>query len=308
VPLKKDQANDNRDSIAKTVYDKLFNYIVEYINNSTATKQPVANFIGVLDIFGFELFEVNSFEQLCINYTNEKLQQFFNQFIFKLEQEEYAKEGIPVESVQYKDNQPCLDLIESKTGVLAMLDEECKVPKGNDETYLAKLHEAHKKNENYVCPKTAKGVFGIKHYAGEVTYQVVNFMDKNKDAVQEEVAELLQAASNEIVKKLFKKATDDKSGQKKNVTAGTNFKTQLSTLVTTLSSTTPHYVRCVKPNMEKKAMIFDDNLVLSQLRYAGMLETIRIRKSGYPMRFSYDIFNHRFRFISGKGIFSLRFV
>ena len=302
VPLKVDQANDNRDSISKSIYDKLFNYIVAYINTSTATQEKPANFIGVLDIFGFELFEVNSFEQLCINYTNEKLQQFFNQFIFKLEQDEYAKEGIPVESITFKDNQPCLDLIEAKGGVLSMLDEECKVPKGTDDTFLAKIHEAHAKNEYYVKPRTATPVFGIKHYAGEVTYQIAGFMDKNKDSIQDEIFELFQAAQNPLMPKLFKPeapaaSANDKGGAKAKVTSGSNFKNQLLSLVATLSTTSPHYVRCVKPNMEKKAFVFDETLTVAQLRYAGMLETIRIRKSGFPMRFPYDQYNSRFRFL-----------
>jgi myosin-7 len=296
VPLKPDQAADNRDSISKAIYDKLFNYIVQFINTSTATPEKPANFIGVLDIFGFEMFEINSFEQLCINYTNEKLQQFFNQFIFKLEQDEYAKEGIPVESISYKDNQPCLDLIESKGGVLNVLDEECKVPKGSDATFLGKLHEAHIKNEYYVKPRTNIPVFGIKHYAGEVTYQVEGFMDKNKDAVADELVELMLASKLALVQKIFKtEPTGDKKGK---VTSGSNFKNQLTSLVTTLGTTSPHYVRCVKPNMAKEAFKFDPALTVAQLRYAGMLETIRIRKAGFPMRFPYDNFNYRFRMIA----------
>lgn len=141
--------------------------IVGLINKSTATTEEPANFIGVLDIFGFELFENNSFEQLCINYTNEKLQQFFNQFIFKLEQEEYAREGISWESIQFKDNQPCLDLIEGKTGLFMLLDEECRVPKGSDDTFLSKIYETLGKNENLSRAK-GKTHFAIKHYAGEV--------------------------------------------------------------------------------------------------------------------------------------------
>lgn len=151
------------------MYDRVFNFIVRLINQSTATSEIPTNFIGVLDIFGFELFENNSFEQLCINYTNEKLQQFFNQFIFKLEQEEYSREGISWESIQYKDNLPCLELIEGKTGLLMLLDEECRVPKGSDDSYLSKVMETLGKNE-YLARSKGKTHFGIRHYAGEVKF------------------------------------------------------------------------------------------------------------------------------------------
>lgn len=306
VPLKKDPANDNRDSIAKTIYDKLFNYMVDFINTSTATSETPANFIGVLDIFGFELFEFNSFEQLCINYTNEKLQQFFNQFIFKLEQEEYKREAINFQSVDYKDNQPCLDLIEAKGGVLSMLDEECRVPKGTDDTFVNKLHDTNAKNEYYVKPRTAKGCFGIKHYAGEVIYHTVAFLDKNRDAIQDEIYDLFTASKFTLLQKLFKRVDAGKEpsgGAKKGPsTAGASFKSQLASLVTTLAATTPHYVRCIKPNWEKKAFVFDDTLVIAQLRYSGMLETIRIRKSGYAMRLPYESFNERYRFLTNGGM------
>ncbi|KAI3645648.1 hypothetical protein MP228_008576 [Amoeboaphelidium protococcarum] len=299
VPLKLEQAVDNRDSIAKTLYDKLFIYLIEHINNSTASNKQPDNFIGVLDIFGFELFEVNSFEQLCINYTNEKLQQFFNQFIFKLEMQEYVREGIDVASIDYKDNQACIDLIEGKLGVLSLLDEECKMPKGAEETYLQKMHDQLVKNEHYVKPRTAKGCFGIKHYAGEVTYQIAGFLDKNRDAVPEEIVELFQSSSLQLVQKLFKKeVTPAQSQQSKGkATAGSNFKNQLISLVNTLGATTPHYVRCIKPNWEKKAFVFDPELTLAQLRYAGMMETIKIRKIGFPLRFQYELVVNKFRFL-----------
>ena len=301
VPLKKQQAEDNRDSIAKSLYDKMFNYIVAFVNDSTATKLKPANFIGVLDIFGFELFEVNSFEQLCINYTNEKLQQFFNSFIFKLEQEEYKKENVPWESITFSDNQKCLDLIEAKGGLLSMLDEECKVPNGTDDTLLNKMHTAHAKNEHYVKPRTSGSVFGVKHYAGEVTYTVSGFLDKNRDAIPDEIIELFKAAKLAILPKMFADAVMSTEKTKKATTAGANFKSQLETLVTTLNTTQPHYVRCVKPNFEKQAFKFDPKLTLAQLRYAGMLETIRIRKVGFPSRLPYDQFNQRFRLLIKGG-------
>lgn len=299
VPLKKEQAEDNRDSIAKAIYDKLFNYIVAFINKSTLAKDKVANFIGILDIFGFEKFEKNSFEQLCINYTNEKLQQFFNQFIFKLEQEEYKKEDISWNAVDFVDNQMCIDLIEQKPGILAFLDEECKLPKGTDKGFLSKIHDFGSANKYYKKPRTAVEVFGILHYAGEVTYDVEGFLEKNRDSIQDGVYGLFQKSKNSLLAHLFETAeSKNEKGQKKSVTAGSNFKTQLLSLITTLNTASPHYVRCIKPNYEKKAFSFDPELTLAQLKYAGMLETIRIRKAGFPSRFTFEQFSMRFRFLS----------
>ncbi|KAI9204657.1 P-loop containing nucleoside triphosphate hydrolase protein [Polychytrium aggregatum] len=298
VPLKGSQATDNRDSIAKAIYDNLFQRIVEFINQALKTKQASAKFVGVLDIFGFEDFAINSFEQFCINYTNEKLQQFFNQFIFKLEQEEYDKEAIKWSKITFTDNQLCLDLIEAKpAGVLALLDEETKFPKGSDDGWLQKMDQGLIKNPHYVKARTQKGVFGVKHYAGTVTYVVVSFLEKNKDAIQDEIYDLLRTSSYKLVARIFPQKAEEPSGGGKGapagkaggkITAGAYFRNQLVSLVTTLGSTMPHYVRCIKPNMQKEAFVFDDQMVLSQLRYSGMLDTIRIRKAGYPMRLPFD--------------------
>ncbi|KAJ3333456.1 cytochrome c oxidase subunit 1 [Blyttiomyces sp. JEL0837] len=304
VPLKMSQAMDNRDNVAKSIYDNLFQRILEFINNSLLSKVKETNFIGVLDIFGFEAFETNSFEQLCINYTNEKLQYFFNEFIFKIEQDEYSKEEIIWSKVEFVDNQPCLDLIEAKPfGILSMLDEETKVPKGSDESFLSKLIQQNEKHKYFVKPKTAKGgFFGVKHYAGEVLYTVTDFLDKNKDAVQEELLDVIQGSTNAFISNLFPKRVDEsqtkgaKGGGK--TTAGISFKNQLASLVTTLNSTSTHYVRCIKPNTHKKSFEFEDDMVIAQLRYSGMLETIKIRKGGYPLRIPYQTFVQKFRCLS----------
>lgn len=303
VPLKGYQAFDNRDSISKTIYGKLFDYIVKFINQSTKIVGQKNTFIGILDIFGFENFDINSFEQLCINYTNEKLQQFFNLYIFKLEQQEYAKDGVKLDKIDFIDNQEALDLIEGKGGLIDLLDEECRLPNSNDQTFLAKVQKNLGKRECYVKPKTASPEFSVVHYAGKVTYRVETFIDKNRDTVQEGVLKIFQNSKNPILAKIFESEAADgkKSGQKKSDTAASKFKEQLKLLMQTLEQTSPHYIRCIKPNYEKKAFTFDDNLTLSQLRYAGMLETIRIRKAGFPIKFLYEKFNDMFRFIESPG-------
>ncbi|KAJ3022098.1 cytochrome c oxidase subunit 1 [Thoreauomyces humboldtii] len=307
VPYKLQQAKDTRDSFAKAVYDNIFQRLVEFINKSLTPKEKPVNFVGVLDIFGFEVFKFNSFEQFCINYTNEKLQSFFNQFIFKLEQEEYDKENIKWDKIEFSDNAQCLELIESKpAGILSLLDEETKFPKGTDESWLSKLDTSHIKHPFYIKARTQKGVFGVRHYAGEVTYTVASFLDKNRDAIQDELYDVVRQSTVAYVAKIFpKEEKDDQPGKGPRAgktTAGTQFKNQLVSLVTTLGATTPHYVRCIKPNQSKEAFMFDDEMVISQLRYSGMLDTIRIRKAGYSMRLAFDGFVRDFKCLIPPGM------
>ncbi|KAJ3102617.1 cytochrome c oxidase subunit 1 [Phlyctochytrium planicorne] len=281
VPLKAAQALENRDSIAKSL-----------AHPNTAPGFSIFSDLKFLRYHEFvsvwnNVFQINSFEQFCINYTNEKLQQFFNQFIFKLEQEEYNKENISWDSIKFVDNQLCLDLIEAKPiGILSLLDEETKVPKGSDESWVGKLFQQYEKNTFFIRPKTSKMQFGVKHYAGDVLYTSNGFLEKNKDAIQDELIELIQKSSAEAenVTKGGKAAPGPKQ------TAGAYFKNQLVTLVSNLAATTPHYVRCIKPNSVKGAFSFDETMVLSQLRYSGMLDTIKIRKAGYPMRLPFALF------------------
>ncbi|KAJ3408544.1 cytochrome c oxidase subunit 1 [Chytridiales sp. JEL 0842] len=299
VPLKPSQATENRDSMARTLYDGLFQKVLGLINSSLKTDGRAESMIGVLDIFGFEVFEVNSFEQFCINFTNEKLQQYFNKFIFKLEQEEYAKESITWEKVTFVDNQECLDLIEMRpSGILPMLDEETRVPKGSDKGWHDKLNTQHDKHKHFIKPKKASGCFGVKHYAGEVLYHIEGFMEKNKDAIQDELYELVQSSKLPFVAKLLKKEEAPNSKRATLVlkpTAGLFFRNQLQLLVDTLQSTTTQYVRCIKPNSAKKAFEFDSEMVLKQLRYSGIMETIKIRKSGYAIRLPFDSFCRTYR-------------
>ncbi|GAM28344.1 hypothetical protein SAMD00019534_115200 [Acytostelium subglobosum LB1] len=292
IPLKVNEAEDTRDSFSKALY-----------GNANTT------FIGVLDIFGFENFAKNSFEQFCINFANEKLQQHFNQHIFKLEQEEYEKEKINWSKITYNDNQECLDLIEKRPlGILSLLDEECRFPQASDTTLLEKLHANHEKHTYYEKPKLSKTTFVVKHYAGEVSYITQGFLDKNKDTLADDLLIMLQTCKNKFLVQLFtpKDQSGDDEGDKggstntmkKKTTAGGQFKTQLQSLVNILSSTSPHYVRCIKPNSVKEPLTFDDDLVQAQLRYAGMMETIRIRKTGYPIRHTLKEFRDRYLLLS----------
>eukprot|EP01117_Protostelium_nocturnum_P014956 TRINITY_DN574_c0_g2_i1.p1 TRINITY_DN574_c0_g2~~TRINITY_DN574_c0_g2_i1.p1 ORF type:complete len:2184 (+),score=918.74 TRINITY_DN574_c0_g2_i1:142-6693(+) len=315
VPLSQSEASDNRDALAKTIYSTLFAWLVDKINYCILEGQAVKKkkaFIGVLDIFGFENFKINSFEQLCINFTNEKLQQHFNQHIFKLEQEEYKREQIAWANIAFVDNQECIDLIEKKPiGIISLLDEECRFPKGTDITWLEKMHTNYAKHANYEKPRTSKNTFIIKHYAGDVSYTVTNFLEKNKDTLQEELMDLLTNSGSEFIANLFAEYKAEKERAKKEAesggtmkkqtnkaTAATKFKEQLLALVATLTSTSPHYVRCLKPNATKSPNEWDSELVMAQLRYAGMMETIRIRKLGYPIRFNFKDFTDRYRVLT----------
>ncbi|RKP16398.1 hypothetical protein ROZALSC1DRAFT_25326, partial [Rozella allomycis CSF55] len=261
-------------------------------------------YIGILDIFGFENFQTNSFEQLCINYANEKLQQFFNLFIFKLEQEQYQQEGLDWTEISFNDNQPSLDVIEGKMeGILALLDEECKFPKGTDESFLLKLTESLGNKNRFLKPKTLKNQFGVFHYAGEVFYQVESFLEKNKDAVDEELFSIFENSSkkNEFVKEIFNESLNESLNvSSKKSSCGSSFKSQLYSLVDILKSTTPHYIRCIKPNSEKKAFEFNPEMVIDQMRYSGMMETIQIRKLGYPYRFTVAEFRSRLEQVSNE--------
>ncbi len=239
--------------------------------------------IGVLDIFGFESFATNSFEQLCINYCNEKLQFHFNEHIFKLEQQEYASEGIPVGLIEFKDNMPTLELLESKGGgILAMIDEEISVPKGTDETMLKKMLVKHAKHPNFAAPKpkdlNANLVFVIVHYAGSVPYNVTGFLEKNRDALSEDILEVTFSSKCPLISRLLK-TDDDASGgagkaKKKQPTLGFQFKTSLEGLMTSLYRCEPHFVRCMKSNHQKKGNVFESDMMMAQLRYCGLLEVV----------------------------------
>ncbi|XP_031263400.1 myosin-12 [Pistacia vera] len=294
-PLDPDSAALSRDALAKTVYSRLFDWIVEKINSSIGQDPNAASLIGVLDIYGFESFKINSFEQLCINLTNEKLQQHFNQHVFKMEQEEYTREEINWSYVEFVDNQDVLDLIEKKPGgIIALLDEACMFPKSTHETFAQKMYQTYKAHKRFSKPKLARTDFTINHYAGDVTYQADQFLDKNKDYVVAEHQALLYASKCSFVANLFPPLPEETSKQSKFSSIGTRFKQQLQALMETLNTTEPHYIRCVKPNTVLKPGIFENFNVLNQLRCGGVLEAIRISCAGYPTKRTFDEFIDRF--------------
>ncbi|TTI30672.1 Unconventional myosin-VIIa [Bagarius yarrelli] len=276
TPLSMEQALDVRDAFVKI--------------NAAIYKPPshepkaVRRSIGLLDIFGFENFAVNSFEQLCINFANENLQQFFVRHVFKLEQEEYNLENINWQHIEFTDNQDALDMIAIKPmNIISLIDEESKFPKGTDTTMLNKLNSQHKLNTNYIPPKNSyETQFGIQHFAGIVYYETRGFLEKNRDTLHGDIIH----------------ATPQPKGaetRKRSPTLSSQFKRSLELLMRTLSVCQPFFVRCIKPNEYKKPMLFDRELCVRQLRYSGMMETIRIRRAGYPIRYTFVEFVDRYR-------------
>ncbi|KAI5964177.1 uncharacterized protein KGF55_002119 [Candida pseudojiufengensis] len=308
------------DAFAKYLYEKLFQFIINKINKNLnindSTTNTNDNFIGVLDIAGFEIFEKNSFEQLCINYTNEKLQQFFNHHSFILEQSEYLRENIQWEFIDFgKDLQPTIDLIETRSpmGILKLLDEECMMPKSSDKEFMLKLSlnfngkNANNKHKKFLENKYKNG-FIIKHYAGEVEYNVDNWLQKNTDPINENLIQLLSTSSNQDIVDNFipndSSSTTTNGTSQKLKTASQKHKDQLKNLMDQLESTEPHFVRCILPNLDKKFQKFDKNLVLNQLRCNGVLEGIRITRAGYPNKLIFQEFNFRYSIIYDKFQFT----
>uniref|UniRef100_A0A673CND7 Myosin-7-like n=1 Tax=Sphaeramia orbicularis TaxID=375764 RepID=A0A673CND7_9TELE len=308
-------------ALAKSVYEKMFLWMVVRINQSLDTKQPRQYFIGVLDIAGFEIFDFNTFEQLCINYTNEKLQQFFNHHMFVLEQEEYKKEGIVWEFIDFgMDLAACIELIEKPMGIMSILEEECMFPKASDATFKAKLYDNHLgKSPNFQKPRVVKGKaeahFSLVHYAGTVDYNISNWLVKNKDPLNETVVGLYQKSTLKLLSMLFigyagaDSAQDaggkGKGGKKK----GSSFQTvsalhreNLNKLMTNLRSTHPHFVRCLIPNETKTPGVMENPLVMHQLRCNGVLEGIRICRKGFPNRVQYGDFKQRYRILNPNAI------
>ncbi|XP_015902864.2 myosin-17 [Ziziphus jujuba] len=297
--LDPDNAIASRDALAKTIYSRLFDWLVENINVSIGQDPHSKSIIGVLDIYGFESFKCNSFEQFCINFTNEKLQQHFNQHVFKMEQEEYTKEEINWSYIEFVDNQDVLDLIEKKPGgIIALLDEACMFPKSTHETFAQKLYQTFKNQKRFIKPKLSRTDFTISHYAGEVTYQANQFLDKNKDYVVAEHQALLTASECSFVAGLFPPLPEESSKSSKFSSIGSRFKLQLQSLMETLSATEPHYIRCVKPNNVLKPAIFENSNIIQQLRCGGVLEAIRISCAGYPTRRMFYDFLNRFAVLS----------
>ncbi|KFQ39385.1 Unconventional myosin-VIIa, partial [Mesitornis unicolor] len=303
TPLNMEQALDVRDAFVKGIYGRLFVWIVEKINAAiyrppSQELKSIRRSIGLLDIFGFENFTVNSFEQLCINFANENLQQFFVRHVFKLEQEEYNLENINWQHIEFTDNQDALDMIAIKPmNIISLIDEESKFPKGTDATMLHKLNSQHKLNTNYIPPKNNyETQFGINHFAGIVYYETKGFLEKNRDTLHGDIIQLVHSSKNKFIKQIFQ--ADVAMGvetRKRSPTLSSQFKRSLELLMRTLSVCQPFFVRCIKPNEYKKPMLFDRELCVRQLRYSGMMETIRIRRAGYPIRYTFVEFVDRYR-------------
>ncbi|XP_061689063.1 myosin heavy chain, fast skeletal muscle-like [Syngnathoides biaculeatus] len=305
-------------ALSKSVYEKMFLWMVVRINEMLDTKQPRNFFIGVLDIAGFEIFDFNSLEQLCINFTNEKLQQFFNHHMFVLEQEEYKKEGIEWEFIDFgMDLAACIELIEKPMGIFSILEEECMFPKASDITFKNKLYDQHLgKSAPFQKPKPTKGKaeahFALIHYAGTVDYNVNGWLDKNKDPLNDSVVQLYQKSSLKLLAMLYlshSSGDDAKSGKKVAKKKGASFQTvsalfreNLGKLMTNLRSTHPHFVRCLIPNETKTPGLMENHLVIHQLRCNGVLEGIRICRKGFPSRILYGDFKQRYKVLNASVI------
>ncbi|XP_070763709.1 unconventional myosin-Vc [Enoplosus armatus] len=310
-PVAKERAVNARDALAKQIYAHLFDCIINRINTALQVPGKQHAFIGVLDIYGFETFDINSFEQFCINYANEKLQQQFNLHVFKLEQEEYMKEDIPWTLIDFYDNQPVIDLIEAKMGILDLLDEECLFPQGTDQSWLQKLFNYLDASPLFEKPRLSNEAFVIQHFADKVEYQCRGFLEKNRDTLYEELVDIMRVSKFPFLANFFQeeeRSTVTSRGVKVRparpavkpankqlrTSVGDKFCSSLSLLMETLNATTPHYVRCIKPNDEKLPFEYDSRRVVQQLRACGVLETIRISAQSYPSRWTYIEFYSRY--------------
>jgi myosin-6 len=337
IPLKRSEAEFSRDTLAKALYAKLFDWLVRRINQSLLTVAETRAFIGVLDIFGFEDFQTNSFEQLCINFANEKLQQHFNAQVFKQEQEIYIREAIRWDPIDEPDNQACIAMLanrppEQPVGLFALLDEQCRLPKCTYKTFTEKLFqvhkEAHKEGVLAAPPRVAKLMpnegFAVRHYAGSVTYHADGFLQKNNNSLHEDLELVLQGASDDFLKSVLDsekeaaaqaaaKAAEEGGGGGKKKGGGKarfssvsgHFVLQLNSLCETLQATSSHFVRCVNPNKKKQPDAFQGGHVLHQLRCSGMMEALRLMHAGFPTRCPYEDLYDRYKDMMPRSIASL---
>eukprot|EP01101_Sappina_pedata_P000757 TRINITY_DN10948_c0_g1_i1.p1 TRINITY_DN10948_c0_g1~~TRINITY_DN10948_c0_g1_i1.p1 ORF type:complete len:1073 (-),score=420.88 TRINITY_DN10948_c0_g1_i1:105-3323(-) len=327
VPLNVPETEYSRDAFAKSLYSRLFDWIVAkinqnlYISEDGKTASPGSYIersaaeadkenakskfktIGVLDIYGFEIFGKNGFEQLCINYVNERLQQIFIELTLKTEQEEYHNEKIKWEQVDFFNNKICCDLIDSKrpAGIFAILDDSCQLPKGTDQTFYDTLVRQLGTHKHFSTPsaKFQNNIFTLKHYAGDVVYSVDNFLDKNKDTLFQNLIQLCQSSNSDLIVNMFPEKID-KGSKKAPTTAGFKIKESISALVTTLSKCSPHYVRCIKPNEKKAAGLIDKEMLVHQIKYLGLYENVRVRRAGFAYRQIYSRFFFRYRVVCDK--------
>ncbi|TPP63010.1 Myosin-XV [Fasciola gigantica] len=315
-PVREAQAKVNRDSIAKQIYAEFFDRLITILNERLAPPDETElgadtkfRTIALLDIYGFENLPTNSLEQFCINYTNENLQRFFNFYIFELEQEEYRKEHIDWQYIEFPDNQPIIQLIaERPNGIIHICNDEASLATGTDRSFLERSQQLHRGHPNFGNPKVGGSqAFAIVHFAGQITYTVDGFVDKNREQMRSEVLNLLVKSRQPAVSSMFQvvqaRRTNAHSAGRTSRTPMVlaAFNSSLQELLNKMKRNRPHFVRCIKPNMSKAPMTFEDSIVLDQLRYTGVLEATRIRKSGFPVRPSYQDFVDRYGFLIAKN-------
>lgn len=303
-PLDKVQSEKACEALMKATYGAAFDFIVTRINESISNEQVPRDSrgasIGLLDIFGFETFETNNFEQICINYTNEALQQQFNKYVFKLEQDEYEREGILWKFISFPDNQDVLDLIDRKhTGILALLDEQCIVPRSTDEKFTRYLYAKCDKDTRFSATSAQRvdHKFSIEHYAGPVEYSTDSWLEKNKDQLPASSANLLKEADFDLlanIRQFIRSEGKEGRGSVATKSVGAQFSTQLAQLRSRIDATVPHYIRCLKPNDELIPDSFDPRRIVDQLRCGGVLEAVRVSRAGYPTRYPHEVFKARY--------------
>ena len=313
LALSPDQCADTRDAVARAIYSAVFDHVINHLNGTLGAGSIDRNSgrsIGFLDIFGFENFTFNSFEQLCINFTNETLQQHFTNSIIKRQQDEWKREGVACAHISFPDNTAQIELLDSKGGVMALLDEECTVPKGSDEGYVSKMHNAFK-SELYSKPRRGKGAnlhgkatsakfdklqFIFRHYAGEVQYTANRWLEKNRGTLHPDLPKLLASSSRPLLAALF--AERAASDETKRATVGASFRASLRALSETMAATKQHFIRCIKPNMQQRCDDFNGQVVSRQLRYTGVAAVVEIQRSGYPISYSHSNFIGRYRCVA----------
>ncbi|CAF1195399.1 unnamed protein product [Adineta ricciae] len=314
-------SQDARDALSKHLYARLFSWLIGKINETLNNPYPSQEFyqiaeIGLLDIYGFEHFEMNSFEQLCINLANEQIQYFFNQHIFRMEMTEYESEGIVAETLSFTDNHSLLELFMAKPlGILSLLDDESRLPKATDQTFVEKLnyHFGTNKHECYSINRNNKHSFTVHHYAGKVSYCALGFLEKNRDTLSDSVVDMLKNSQDDLIRLLFHGNPSDgtihlnnrlqhrtaaEKDARNRLTVGAQYRNSLQVLMDRMCASHPVFMRCLKPNQQKQAHLFDATFVRAQLRYCGMLETTRIRKEGYSVRLTFEEFIRKYGFLS----------